>query len=228
MLQPSIRLAGLGPGPLEVRLAPMCSVCGSYLSRKRPLLHALAAAAFILAAPATDQTILLGTPFLLLGIAIRTWALGYVAKNTALCTSGPYAWVRHPLYAGSMVMAAGYCVMLNSPELALVAALLTACVYGVAIRREEEGLERTFPGAYEAYRERVPALAPAPWRRRGAASTAPGGFSWQRAVHNRAVRGALLALVAASLFDAKEDTIEAIWHYEPALNGLLAHILGLH
>ncbi len=186
MQQPAIRLVGLGPGPLDMRLAPVCAACSSYVSRKRPFVHALAAAAFILMAPANDQTSLLGMPLLLSGIAIRSWALGHVVKNTELCTTGPYAWVRHPLYAGSMVMVAGYCIMLNSPVLAAVAGVLAAALYSGVIRREEEALERTFPGAYQAYRERVPALVPVPWRRMRGADR--GAYSWARAVRNRAIR----------------------------------------
>jgi protein-S-isoprenylcysteine O-methyltransferase Ste14 len=37
-----------------------------------------------------------------LGLAVRLWASGFIVKNKELATNGPYALVRHPLYVGSI------------------------------------------------------------------------------------------------------------------------------
>lgn len=217
VVQPALLVEG---APWRERTARLVSRA----TDRRPVLHALAVVGFVLLAPANDLSILLGLPALLVGIAIRTWALGHIEKGTSVCRSGPYAWVRHPLYLGSMVMVAGYCVMLNSPGLGLCAAVLAAGVYAAAIRREELTLSERFPSEYPEYMRQVPAVIPCPWRR---LRTVHGArFSWRRAIANRAVRGALLALGAAALFDAKEDLIEALMSFEPQLHPWLAMLIG--
>jgi hypothetical protein len=181
-----------------------------------------AALLFVMVAPANDKSILLGVPLLLLGIAIRTWALGCIVKDGGVCRAGPYAWVRHPLYLGSLVMALGYCVALNSPTLAGIVVVLAGALYAVAMRREEKALLLRFPDEYHAYIREVPCLIPS--LRRTGLRTDGGGFRWRRAVANRAVRATLLSLLALALFDAKEDMIEAITGWEPTLHPWLAHI----
>lgn len=38
------------------------------------------------------------TPLVLAGVGIRMWASGVIMKNRELATSGPYRYVRHPLF----------------------------------------------------------------------------------------------------------------------------------
>src|SRR4051812_44106105 len=35
------------------------------------------------------------------GLFVRSWAAGTLRKRRELATTGPYAWIRHPLYFGS-------------------------------------------------------------------------------------------------------------------------------
>lgn len=42
------------------------------------------------------------------GTLIRLWASGHVMKNKELATDGPYAFVRHPLYVGNILLLAGF------------------------------------------------------------------------------------------------------------------------
>ena len=49
----------------------------------------------------------IGIPVSLCGLALRAWAAGCLAKNAQLAQSGPYAWVRNPLYVGTLLVAAG-------------------------------------------------------------------------------------------------------------------------
>lgn len=193
-----------------------------FVARRRPALHMAAALLFVMVAPANDKSILLGLPLLLLGIAIRTWALGCIVKDGGVCRAGPYAWVRHPLYLGSLVMALGYCVAVNSPPLAGIVVALAGALYAVAIRREEKALLLRFPEEYHAYIREVPCLIPS--LRRNGLRTEGGGFRWHRAVANRAVRATLLSLLALALFDAKEDLVEVVTGWEPTLHPWLAHI----
>ena len=41
-----------------------------------------------------------GLVLAVLGVGIRLWAAGTIHKGREITISGPYAWVRHPLYVG--------------------------------------------------------------------------------------------------------------------------------
>src|SRR5262245_25527256 len=51
--------------------------------------------------------------FVVVGLMIRSWAAGTLRKQKELATTGPYAWVRHPLYFGSFLMMVGFGVLIN-------------------------------------------------------------------------------------------------------------------
>lgn len=80
-----------------------------------------------------------------------------------LVTSGPYGWVRHPLYFFSLLILWFMPVMTVATLLFNVIATLYFWIGSV---HEEWRLQATFGAAYEAYRRRVPRLLP--WPRRGA------------------------------------------------------------
>src|ERR1035441_8971205 len=60
----------------------------------------------------------IGLPISMLGLALRGWAAGSLAKNQQLSTGGPYAYTRNPLYIGTLVVAAGLAAAARSPGLA--------------------------------------------------------------------------------------------------------------
>ena len=79
----------------------------------------------------------------------------------ALVTTGVYRFVRHPQYAGLILLTAGQLVQWPT----LLAGLLWPVVvwlYWQLARREEVALRRQFGGAYERYAATVPALVPWP------------------------------------------------------------------
>jgi len=119
----------------------------------------------------------LGLPAVVAGMGLRTWALGFICKDQALCTAGPYALVRHPLYLGNLVILAGLLALAASPLLAAIAIPIAAFHYYTVIRQEESWLASRFRQEWMAYRARVPALIPR-------LAIPPGGFSWQRAWSN--------------------------------------------
>lgn len=85
-------------------------------------------------------------------------ALPHPRPEGTLVTSGVYARVRHPIYAGLILGALGWSVLLDSwPALLATAAL--AVVLDLKRRREEAWLLGRFEG-YAAYRERTKALIP--------------------------------------------------------------------
>jgi hypothetical protein len=107
------------------------------------------------------------------GPLLRSYASGYVTKNTELTVTGPYAYTRNPLYLGSMLMAFGFAVASRSLWVTLFLALLFLLIYAPTIYSEEQFLRSTFPG-FESYARRVPRLLP---RLRPARFAGDGGFS---------------------------------------------------
>jgi protein-S-isoprenylcysteine O-methyltransferase Ste14 len=79
-------------------------------------------------------------------------SFGFVAADRGLRTGGPYAVVRHPVYASYLLIQSGYLLQSQSVRNILVVAFVTACNIGRVLA--EERLLGASP-AYQAYRERV-------------------------------------------------------------------------
>lgn len=107
----------------------------------------------------TAQSMLLGVPLSIVGLLLRAWAAGCLAKNRELATGGPYAHTRNPLYIGTLLVAAGLAEASRSPGLALLFAAVFLLIYLPVIQNEEQHLRKIFP-EYAAYAGEVPALWP--------------------------------------------------------------------
>ena len=110
------------------------------------------------------------------GLWLRGYASGYVKKNQELTTTGPYAWVRNPLYLGSILIAAGFAVALLSWAVGLALTVMFIAIYVPVIAAEERFLRATFPG-FDAYCQRVPRLIPRFGPIRPSANGEQGRFS---------------------------------------------------
>jgi len=100
-----------------------------------------------------------GLPVALLGLALRAWAAGCLAKNQQLATAGPYAYTRNPLYLGTLVVAAGLSIEARSVGLCALFAAVFVFVYLPVIQNESEHLHHLFRD-YAAYAADVPLLLP--------------------------------------------------------------------
>jgi protein-S-isoprenylcysteine O-methyltransferase Ste14 len=104
------------------------------------------------------------------GMALRVWGAGHLVKNECLTVSGPYAHLRHPLYAGTLLLGVGFGVIAGGVALALVLAcglpLFFLYYLPYKDRIESARLERRYGPAFAAYRAEVRRLVPslAPWR----------------------------------------------------------------
>lgn len=94
-----------------------------------------------------------------LGIFVRAMASGHVKKNEELTTTGPYAYVRNPLYLGSVLLAIGFALAARDLWIGIVLFALFALIYVPVIRSEEAFLAQTFP-QFAEYAQRVPRLLP--------------------------------------------------------------------
>ncbi len=100
------------------------------------------------------------TPILLLGVGIRMWASGFIIKNRALATNGPYAFVRHPLYVGNILIIMAFGAASGLWWTILVAVLFIAFFYPTAIEYEDRKLCNIFGTAWREFAAQTPALVP--------------------------------------------------------------------
>jgi protein-S-isoprenylcysteine O-methyltransferase Ste14 len=102
------------------------------------------------------------------GIALAVWARLHLGRNWGmpmsrkedpeLVTSGPYRWVRHPIYSGLLAGVLGTALITNLVGLIIVALLGGYFYYCATV--EEKNLTATFPTSYPAYRARTKMLIP--------------------------------------------------------------------
>ena len=113
---------------------------------------------------AGDGMIAIGFLIVFLTFRENTFTAGTieVAEGQHVIDSGPYAVVRHPMYAGALVMIAGIPLALGS-WWGLIAAVVLVPILVWRLLREETFLAANLPG-YDAYRGRVRyRLAPIFW-----------------------------------------------------------------
>ncbi len=179
-------------------------------SRKKSLaprmfpLYGLSLALLWLSRP-TATGIAIGGMLVLLGESLRIWAAGHLVKNDRLTVSGPYAYLRHPLYLGSFLVGSGLLVMGGRRAalwlLPVGLAFFFAYYFPYKDRIESARLERRYGAPYRAYLNSVSALWPRwrAWR----AEASPGALNpadrW-RADRMRAndEHGTALALAAGA------------------------------
>jgi len=150
----------------------------SSLARFRvPLGFLCAAMAFALARP-TPTTLLIGLAVALPGELLRLWASGHIDKGREITTSGPYRFVRHPLYLGSAILGVGFIIAAWNAIVGVLVSAYLAFTMAAAIRTEEATLDARFSGAYSDYRA-------------GRLSPAQQRFSWTRVAKNREYRAVI-------------------------------------
>jgi protein-S-isoprenylcysteine O-methyltransferase Ste14 len=102
------------------------------------------------------------------GVGIAVWARIYLGRNWGmpmaekhepeLVTSGPYRFVRHPIYSGLLLAISGTALATNIYWLIALGVMGAYFVYGATV--EERLLTTAFPAAYPAYRAKTKMLIP--------------------------------------------------------------------
>lgn len=102
------------------------------------------------------------------GLGIAVWARVHLGRNWGtpmseradpeLVTSGPYHWVRHPIYSGLILGLLGSALALRI-EL-LVVAMLVGAYFAYSATVEERNMMQAFPEAYPLYRRSTKMLIP--------------------------------------------------------------------
>jgi protein-S-isoprenylcysteine O-methyltransferase Ste14 len=111
----------------------------------------------------------IGLALLVAGLAFAVWARVHLGRNWSgsvtvkegheLIRSGPYAYVRHPIYTGLITAVLGTATISGTLRAALGLVIITLSLVR-KLRTEEAFMRDAFPGEYQRYCAQVPALVP--------------------------------------------------------------------
>ena len=107
----------------------------------------------------------------LIGLGLAVWARVYLGRNWGmpaslkenpeLVTTGPYRFVRNPIYSG--ILLAMFATALIASNAWFIAFILFGIYFICASRAEEKIMATAFPDTYPAYRARTKMLIPFVW-----------------------------------------------------------------
>lgn len=180
----------------------MLTRAGGWLFRHRTAIPLPIAIALIVVPPSSSSVALvwLGVAIVLFGELLRLSAvrhIGTVSRTRTdrlgpLVASGPFRWVRNPLYIGNIALWVGLALVAKLPWLVAPIGLLLALEYHAIVRWEEELLTARIGQPYTDYTRTVPRWLPRP-PQASAAPRAPA-FSWSDTLFSE--RGTLIAIAA--------------------------------
>ncbi|MCA9875713.1 MAG: isoprenylcysteine carboxylmethyltransferase family protein [Anaerolineales bacterium] len=106
-----------------------------------------------------------GLGIVVLGVALREWAvlsLGRfftvsvrVVQGQTLIKHGPYRWLRHPAYSGSILSLVGFSLAIGTWVGALLVLFLGFTAYLNRVRVEEKALLAAYGDEYRAYQQQT-------------------------------------------------------------------------
>jgi protein-S-isoprenylcysteine O-methyltransferase Ste14 len=182
----------------------------------------------ILSSRMNDWTFRWGIVILVAGELVRLWALGYMErKGKQLAMSGPYAFVRNPLYIGNFILGLGVAFIVANWFVFFIFILVFWIAYAATIRDEERHLREKFGKSFEDYCRNVPAFIPrlTPYR-----STERDSFLWSRIIKHHeyiTVLGITLMVLLIRLYDELILEKESFAHEKPLIVAALIVILLL-
>lgn len=120
--------------------------------------------------PAYSPVVYVAVLLLVAGVALRIWAIRHLGRfftvdvgiqhGHQVIQDGPYRFVRHPSYTGSVLALAGVgCLTCNWLGLILIVTC-TLLAYALRIRVEEKALLAQFGPEYEKYSAKTKRLIP--------------------------------------------------------------------
>ena len=112
-----------------------------------------------------------------IGEWLRLWAAGHLRKNKELTTTGPYSFVKNPLYIGTLLITVGYSAMAMNVWI-MVAGFVWFFIYYAPYKKKQENekLIGSFGEPWKVYNAAVPDYLPrfTPYPGRGA-----NRWSWE-------------------------------------------------
>ena len=144
---------------------------GNFFFKYRSYTPIPLAAIILYNAQLANAYVVLGLLCIILGESIRFWAVSYAGGitrtttvgATMLCTAGPFAHTRNPLYIGNMLMYNGIVLIAGASNIfsiLMLTWLFFIIQYFLIINLEEQTLTRIFGSTYLDYTKNVPRLFP--------------------------------------------------------------------
>jgi protein-S-isoprenylcysteine O-methyltransferase Ste14 len=110
----------------------------------------------------------IGMVLFLIGLGLAVWARVHLGRNwgtpmsekmdAELVTTGPYHYIRNPIYSGIILAAIGTSVAISWYW--LVAVVLMGAYFVYSANVEEQTMQRLFPNTYPEYRRSTKKLIP--------------------------------------------------------------------
>jgi protein-S-isoprenylcysteine O-methyltransferase Ste14 len=112
---------------------------------------------------------IVGIVLALAGLALRWYSIWFLGQaftcevgtrpGQTVVDHGPYRWIRHPSYTGSLMTVLGLLICMANP-LALIGVLVASGGYAYRIRVEERVLASELGDTYRRYMQRTKRLVP--------------------------------------------------------------------
>ncbi len=130
----------------------------------------------------SEPHVIVGVSLMVFGELVRIWAAGHLRKNQELTTSGPYSFVKNPLYIGTILITIGTCILVDERAygpvwlmyynwILLGVAIGVFLVYYIPYKKKREGnrLHDKFGEDWKEYDHNVPDYFPrlTPYRKVG-------------------------------------------------------------
>jgi protein-S-isoprenylcysteine O-methyltransferase Ste14 len=144
-----------------------------------------------------------GALLVAVGELVRLWAvrhIGAISRTRAdrlgpLVVSGPFRFVRNPLYLGNLMLWAGFSLAARLVWMVPLVALVIGFEYHAIVRWEEQLLLARRGDEYRAYVSRVPRWIPS-LTRLGERSAPPAPYTWTQTLYSE--RGTLIAIAVGA------------------------------
>ncbi len=161
---------------------------------------------------------LLGLPLVAAGEILRLAAIRHIGPTTRtreicadrLVTSGPYAWVRHPLYLANALKVAGLLLCAGNLPAGIVATIFYIAEFATMIPYEEAFLKDRFPESFESWAARTPAFIPRRPEEADEAAEAHPKWDWEEAFRSERrtfmSTGLILSVLAVACLARREKT----------------------
>lgn len=172
----------------------------------------------------TDASIRAGLWFIIPGVLLRLLSNAYAVKTEKLTTCGPYAYLRNPLYLGTIMIFLGFIVLLHIYLAGLATLIVFSFAYRRTIRREESQLEQIYGQAYRDYKKNVPSFLP---RLTPYLSGEKWGFSFERLRRSKEHKVFVWLFVVIVLLHVRSEIIVEKEGVDMRLGLLMAFAVGL-
>jgi len=133
-----------------------------------------------------------GAPVSLFGEMIQMWASSQIRKDERFTISGPYSYVRNPMYIGRFFVGLGFVIITWNPYIIAAYVVLFAIYAHIRVNREESRLKEIFKPHYQEYCSEIHRWLP---RLKAYSKSEPQRASWRQLCVNHEQINLLIVVV---------------------------------